>query len=543
MIDLALLRDSGRFRLEPGAPTRLALVHHSFRTVSVRRGIARQRFAAHFPALGLLSLAHSLRTDASSAVLGLPRIRYFDQESYPDEEAMATAVTAWLGEGDRRIVAASSYTQTVDRLEGFMARFDPAEHLLVVGGSHATLAPDIQNVHLVVRGEGGQAIRHILTRFLTAGFGEEPESAGICYRLDGREIIRKPVYDRSIERLPPPGFAYDLLPDGQQDVYATNFTRMLGVRPQVYICTQSCQARCTFCSTYLIHGHQVTRPPELIAADLDYLVGQLGHDSLELHDDDLMQHPQLEAVLEVLAGTRVPWFCYARVEKMGADVAGKLAASGCRRIFLGIESMQQAKLDYFHKRTTVEQNRCAVESLAAAGIGVVAGFIIGAPDDTAESVLADLDAFLQLPLFAINCSILSPDPGTVEFRRARQREELRPALGDRGSTRLMPDPEHYGLEAPMGLPVVSKHISKPELNLLQAIIEASFYGRPEIWEGLVRGRTPRQRSLVSDYYAFVRHQLLDARGRATSTPVSDRLDSALAAVAAGPWPGGVIRTA
>lgn len=537
MLDLSLLRDAGSFPLGPSEPTRVAMVHHSFRTVSLRRGMTRQRFAAHFPALGLLSIAHSIRVDAMSGRLPPPALRYFDQEAYADEDQLAEAVRAWLGPTGRRILAASSYTPTIDRLEAFLGRFDPSAYLVVVGGAHATLAPDLDNAHVVVRGEGGAAMRHLLTTFLSPLFGEGPDAAGMCYRIDGQEVIRRQAFDRSIEQLPAPGFAYDLLPDQgvYGDVYATNFTRMLGRRPQVYICTQSCQARCTFCSTYLIHGKQVARPAALVARDIHHLVGELGHDSLEFHDDDLLQHPQFEELLEVMARSGISWFCYARVEHIDHATAERMARAGCRRVFLGVESMHQSNLDYYNKRTTVTQNREAVQHLDAAGIGVVAGFIIGSPDDTIDSILDDLERFLQLPLLAINCSVLSPDPGTAEFRRARRREDLRPALGGPRGLRLIPDPERFGIEAPMGLPSVCRDVSKRELNILQTLIDARFYAREPVWDGLVRGRTAAQRAVVADYYRFLRQTVDGLSSRDLPRRMVQCLELARAALDGGPW--------
>lgn len=204
-------------------------------------------------------------------------------------------------------------------------------------------------------------------------------------------------------------------------------------------------------------------------------------------------------------------------------------------MFLGVETMRQANLDYFNKQTTVAQNRDAVEHLAAAGMGVVAGFIIGSPDDTVESILYDLDEFLSLPLFAINCSILSPDPGTAEFRRARRREELRLALGGDHGTRLVPDPERYGLAAPMGLPTVCKAMSKPLLNMLQTLIDANFYAREHIWDGLVRDRSPAQQSVVADYYRFLERSIAEVQNDEVPPHAREHLNAARSAIANGPW--------
>lgn len=524
MNDLRGLLD-GEFECSPRAPCRLALVHHSFRSVSTSEGVERQRFAAHFPALGLLNLAHSLRVDAARGLLALPEIRYFDQEAYASDDALFDELHSWLSGSPRPILAATAYTTTVARLESSLARFDPTRFLIVVGGAHASLAPDVEHTHIVVRGEGGLALRHIVDTFYAPGFGSGPEARGLLFRLDGTETKRPVAFDRSVEELPPPGFAFDLLPrDARAPIYATNFTRMLGRKPQIYVCTQSCRARCTFCSTYLIHGKTVARPVRRIEEDLEHIIHELGHDSLEFHDDDLFQHPELHDLLDVLRGLGIPWFCYGRVDPLDESLARRLALAGCRRVFLGVESMDQRTLDYFRKETTVEQNRSAIEALAGNGIGPIAGFLIGAPHHTVESILADLDDYLSLPLFGINCTILSPDPGTVEFRRARSRHpELKAALGGEHGRRVMPDPARYGSQSPFGLPSVCDHLDKATLNELQLLIDASFYLRSPIWKGLTAGRSATQVRTVRMYYD---HLLAEISGLRPSHPeLSARADS------------------
>ena len=527
MYELGRVRDGGKFSQDLNAPCRLALIHRSFRTTSLRRGIQRQQFAAHFPALGLLNLAHSLRFDADNGKLRLPEIRYFDEETYADEDELAEAVMEWLAPSPRRIIAASAYTMTVDYLEAFLSRFDPTSHLILVGGAHATLAPDIEHAHIAVRGEGGAALRHILTKLFTPEFGTGADAAGLCYLLDGQEVVQKQAFDRSLALLPSPGFAYDLLPqDGEEGpVYATSFTRMLGLRPQIYICTQSCQARCTFCSTYLIHGKAVARPIALIRQDLSYIINELKYDSLEFHDDDLLQHPEFFELLKLLQELNVPWFCYARVDTITQEIAQRMADAHCKRVFLGVESMNQQNLDYYNKHTTVADNRRAVEALAQAGIGCNAGFLIGAPSDTVESILQNLDAFLDLPLFAISCSVLEPNPGTVEFHRARKRgNEFLAAFGGQNKHRLIPHPEIYGLEAPMGFPTVCEAVSKAELNCLVRLIEGEFYFREPTWQWLIATRSPNQVELVKSFYRFVSNALETLEYHTTHDAIIERID-------------------
>ncbi|MGH8542327.1 MAG: B12-binding domain-containing radical SAM protein [Gammaproteobacteria bacterium] len=499
MLDLSLLRDGGSFG-GPASPTRLAFLNQSCRTLNRLQSVRPSRFETHFPGLGLLNLAHSLRCDIEAGRVPPIEMTFIDEEQFSNADALIQFLERWLEPASRRIVAASTYTMTLGPLLSLMRRLDPRKYLIVLGGAHTTTSPDVDAAHVVVRGEGGAAMRHILTTVLTDRFGLGPEAQGICYLLDGKKVVQAPATDRSMEHLPPPGFAYDLLPTAGV-VYATNILRKLGRRPQVYVCTQSCRARCTFCSTYLIHRNVVARSLDLIRKDLDIIINQLGYDALEFHDDDLMQHPELNGLMDTLAQFKVPWFCYARVDLITDDVAQVLAAAGCRRVFLGIESMQQEKLDYFNKGTTTNGNRTAVEALAAAGVGAIAGFIIGAPDDTVSSVLHDVDAFLAMPLFGLQVSVLSPDPGTVEHYRARKMgEETAVAFGRRPMQKLTPDIERWGADPPVGLPSMCRDVAKAELNRLRRLAFCEFYFREHVWDQLMAGKSAEDASIVEEFY-------------------------------------------
>lgn len=510
MIDLTSLRTSPYFDNDPNSVTRIALVHRSFRSVSVRRSLERSVFSSHFPALGLLNLAHSIRQDAAQNRYREPEIRYFDEEAFFDETHLAANVESWLAPAKRRIIGASTYTSTIDRLEDFFALFEPDRYLIIAGGAHATTAPDIQGAHIVVRGEGGNAMRCILTDFFNDRFVETQADCGLNFLLDGKKFTSVAKFDKSIESLPSPMFAYDLLPQETEigRVYATNFKRSLGKRPMIYICTQSCRARCSFCSTYLIHGKSVSRPISKVRMDLEHLLSSYDYDSLEFHDDDLFQHPELIKLMELMVDLSVPWFCYGRAEAVTKTNAIQLADAGCKRVFLGIEAMDQETLDYFHKKTTVEQNRAAIQYLEDAGIGVLAGFIIGAPHHTIESVLETLDQFLEMRLLGINVSILSPDPGTLEFNRARKADtnfEL-VSSGKSGSLRLTPNTELFGIETPIGLPSVCKHVSKTDLNILVKLIEVEFYLRPQVEKRYLCESQSHDERAIHAFFDFQRKQ-------------------------------------
>ncbi|WP_116209693.1 B12-binding domain-containing radical SAM protein [Streptomyces olivoreticuli] len=479
MIDLDMLSRGSGFSLHEGTP-RLALVHHGFRANQIGFADARQdRFTDRYASLGLLNLARSAQADyESKRIPHRPEFRYFDEDHYADDAHLAEGITEWLRPAEARFVLVSLYSLAFERTAKMLAMLDPTEVCIVIGGAHPTMAPRADFAHVVVRGEGGAALRHILTELLEPSFGQGPEARGICFTRGGESHMSPPAFDRSLATIPAPAFRYDLTrsPDNSVERVRVRWWKSLGSRPQIYICTQSCRSRCSFCSTYIIHGNLVSRPVSLVSADLDYVIDELGHDSIEFHDDDLLQHDELDDLLDCLGARGVPWSCNARAEFMDSEIAGKLYRAGCRKVFLGIESLNQRTLDYYRKGTTVEMNQNAVRALDTVGIGVVCGFIIGAPHDTVDSIVSDIDRVLELPIVFLSSAILTPDIGTAEFSRAKKRIPLLNSLGDEGTRmNIRPRPDLFGTETPYGLPTVCEAVSKKQLNELYALANCSFF--------------------------------------------------------------------
>ncbi|HZF93805.1 MAG TPA: B12-binding domain-containing radical SAM protein [Allosphingosinicella sp.] len=500
MIDLLELRRGRGFCVRSG-PARVALLHHGFRTTQMGASDRRQAdYAPRYASLGLLNLARSAEVDHDNGDLPFrPEFRYFDEDSFEDDAALAAAIETWLRPAPARFVFAGLYSLAVDRTAEMLGRLDATNICIVAGGAHPTVSPGIDFVHLVVRGEGGAAVRHILSKLLEPGFGEGPDARAISFELGGRRTDGRTTFDRSLATIAAPAFAYDLCDAGTSNC-RERWWKAVGERTQIYICTQSCRARCTFCSTYLIHGKLVSRPVELVAGDLEFLIGELGHDSIQFHDDDLLQHEQLDDLLALLARKGIVWTCNARAEFITPELAARMHAAGCRKVFLGVESFNQQTLDYFRKGTTVAMNRRAIVTLDAAGIGVVCGYIIGAPHETPESILSDFEIALDLPIYFLAAAILTPDIGTVEFHRAAKRYPLLAELKEKSGMSLRPRPDLFGAEAPFGLPTVCEGATKKELNELYALINFEFLNRPAVLERLRRHTLP---SRLDEAYSWL----------------------------------------
>ena len=91
----------------------------------------------------------------------------------------------------------------------------------------------------------------------------------------------------------------------------------------------------------------------------------------------------------------------------------EMARSGCKMLYLGIESANQRILDYYKKRITPQQSEKAVQAARDAGIDVIVGsFIVGAPDETRVEILSTLRFAHHLDIDIAQFNILRVFPGT-----------------------------------------------------------------------------------------------------------------------------------
>ncbi|MCX2194441.1 hypothetical protein LD112_20355 [Pantoea agglomerans] len=134
MLDISLLKN-GTFSVKAGAP-RLALVHHGFRTTQMGAADKRQdKFAARYASLGLLNLARSAQVDFERGRIPFePDIKYFDEDNYADDAALAAAISAWLKPAAARFVLVSLYSLAFERTRAMIGLMDASEHCIMVGG-------------------------------------------------------------------------------------------------------------------------------------------------------------------------------------------------------------------------------------------------------------------------------------------------------------------------------------------------------------------------------------------------------------------------
>ena len=300
----------------------------------------------------------------------------------------------------------------------------------MAGGPLPTVFPDrfLPHVDVVFRGEADTSFpafcHDYLERSATpATIGDLPLDAyaGLVADVDGVRVANAPVHHSQEEIAAYP------LPDrgdfdhrGYQREWAPT-----GYRPTTLLATLGCPYACEFCSKPVFGNAIRRRPLDAVMAEIDDIVS-LGYDGLWIADDTFTLHRDyLEEFCRRVAPLGLTWSCLSRANGIDPVTAGMMRASGCKRVYLGLESGSQATLDLMQKQMTVDQSVRAVTVYGEAGIEVAAFFIVGYPGESAADIEATFAFALDLPLAEISFNVPMPLPGSRLWERLGGSDEGR----------------------------------------------------------------------------------------------------------------------
>jgi len=273
---------------------------------------------------------------------------------------------------------------------------------IVFGGYDPSLAAEAYAgeaaVDFLVRGEGERTFRDLL-RALERGSGLDA-IPGLSYRT-GEGFTHNRPRDVSPLGSDPPQ-----LPNRRARVLA-GYT-LLGRQVDVVETSRGCTFDCSFCSIIEMRGRNFhPYAIDRVLADIAD-ARERGARAIFLVDDNItLDVARFQALCQAIIDrgyADVDYMLQAMtspIARHGATLAPLMKRAGCRYVFLGIENVLDADLTFLRARaknaqrdggrTVGNASIQAIQHLHANGMFVVGGLIVGNPDDTRESIDANLE--------------------------------------------------------------------------------------------------------------------------------------------------------
>lgn len=262
-------------------------------------------------------------------------------------------------------------------------------------------------------------VEAVLTDYASGGLerwlsGEDPPYEGLVTRAT------RPASGVAAAPASPPGGGLLTYPLPAHDLFSSKRYRLSVLEPgpfAVVITSMGCNFHCPYCIDSVIPIRY--RPIGDVLAELDWLEGR-GVRNLYFYDPNFTARPA--RTIELCAamsgrGARRPYVCNATVACLTPAVVDALASSGCKTVMLGLESGNDAILLRNRKGFTTAKARAAIGWCKAAGIRVLAYFLLGLPGETRETAESTIEFATSLPLDYASFNIFSPSVGTALAER------------------------------------------------------------------------------------------------------------------------------
>jgi radical SAM superfamily enzyme YgiQ (UPF0313 family) len=186
---------------------------------------------------------------------------------------------------------------------------------------------------------------------------------------------------------------------------------------------RGCPYQCSFCTIINVQGRiSRRRSPDDIEQIVRVNYAQ-GLRSFFITDDNFARNKDWEAILDRLIHLRqVEKFNLGFIIQVDTlchklpNFIEKCAAAGVRRVFIGLENINPDNLLGAKKRQNkITEYRAMLLAWKKARVITYAGYILGFPHDTVDSILHDIDVIKrELPVDLLEFFYLTPLPGSED---------------------------------------------------------------------------------------------------------------------------------
>jgi hypothetical protein len=188
---------------------------------------------------------------------------------------------------------------------------------------------------------------------------------------------------------------------------------------------RGCPFECSFCTIINVQGRESRRRS---ADDVEKLIRRnlaQGVRKFFITDDNFARNAEWEPILDRVIQLREEGLkvkLTIQVDTMSHKIPRfieKCGSAGVVRAFIGMESIHQSALaDSKKRQNRISEYRGMLQRWREAGVMTLAGYILGFPSDTPESIARDIEIIKrELPIDLMEFFVLTPLPGSEDHQR------------------------------------------------------------------------------------------------------------------------------
>jgi len=296
------------------------------------------------------------------------------------------------------LVAINTFSAQVQEAYAVAERLRNAGVLVAMGGLHVTVQPEeaLEHADYVFLGEGEQIWPAAVNAI------EQGNSPRIWNANDFPPI--------DIQSLPLP--RYDLLGNRSYSRFPVQTTR-------------GCPWRCDFCaSNVMLNQPYRKRPVADVIRDIRAIQEISKRPFIEFADDNtFVDHDWAKALCQELIPLGIKWFTETDISVADdPELLQLMRQARCRQVLIGLESPDRTALEGIELKANFKSRRAgtyldALRRIQNHGITVNGCFVLGLDRQTLDIFEQVFDFAMQVPLYDVQITVLTPFPGTPLYSR------------------------------------------------------------------------------------------------------------------------------
>ena len=294
------------------------------------------------------------------------------------------------------LVGISCMTANAPRAYALSREFKKRGRTVIMGGVHPTILPDEALLHsdCVVIGEAEGVWETLLKDFqnnnLQKKYHNPAPDLGKYVPKDFSKIIKK---------------------------------RLFNVIP--IITSRGCPYNCDFCCVADLFGKEIRHIPiENVLRDIKESRAK----NFIFLDDNIIGHPKYaKELFRAIKPLKIKWVGQASISLLVKDneLLQLAAESGCKDLFIGLESVAEVQLKTTHKAIKeVKHLEDALKKIMKMGILIHASMIFGFDNDTKDVFDNTVKFLIKNKVSTVSFNILTPYPGTKTYEGLKNEGRL-----------------------------------------------------------------------------------------------------------------------
>lgn len=363
---------------------------------------------------------------------------------------------------------------------------------IVVGGPHATVAPDdllsLEEVDFVVRGEGERTFLELCEALINKNDGFI-RIDGLSFRRDGKIIHNRPrALEKNITGFP--------FPTREEYIHIERYPKH---KISAIMSSRGCPYECTFCSAKSIWTRKVRyRDVDDVIREMILLKEEYAVPYYDFCDDSFtVNRKRVEELMGKIVANKInlPWQCTTRIDILDKELLKRMVDAGCYTMGIGLETASDRMLNIIKKNITMDAFDDACSLLERYNVNYGVFLMIGFPEETEEDILKTIEYARRSTAPYLCLSVFTPYPGCESYEKAKELGMIKGGLDWSNYSHQSPDnyfchsvrKERFVELLQELAEAVDSHNQKMRSPLMHYLKQVRYYSRnPRLFAGKIK---------------------------------------------------------